>query len=77
MNKNYLYRDLKQQQYTFMFILNISFYKIKNSSYIKSNINIIRILNRNDLQHSQWKGSLDKIQFQLTDKKINIKIAIF
>lgn len=77
MNKNYLYRDLKQQQYTFMFILNISFYKIKNSSYIKSNINIIRILNKNDLQHSQWKGSLDKIQFQLTDKKINIKIAIF
>lgn len=77
MNKNYLYRDLKQQQYTFMFILNISFYKIKNSSYIKSNMNIIRILNRNDLQHSQWKGSLDKIQFQLTDKKINIKIAIF
>lgn len=72
-----MYRDLKQQQYTFMFILNISFYKIKNSSYIKSNINIIRILNRNDLQHSQWKGSLDKIQFQLTDKKINIKIAIF
>lgn len=71
-----MYRDLKQQQYTFMFISNISFYKIKNSSYIKSNINIIRILNKNDLQHSQWKGSLDKIQFQLTDKKINIKIAI-
>lgn len=75
MNKNYFVSRFKTT--TIHIHVHFEYFILKNSSYIKSNINIIRILNRNDLQHSQWKGSLDKIQFQLTDKKINIKIAIF
>lgn len=61
MNKNYFVSRFKTT--TIHIHVHFEYFILKNSSYIKSNINII--------------SSLDKIQFQLTDKKINIKIAIF